>query len=158
MEDVKEIRQRLWHSLDMQYVKMLLFVSGVVFAVLLLMMFMMGIFLNAVENLLPLLISFLIVLGPIIGFCAVRTIRIFQHPESYTFCKVNLCNPKGGGIRDTIRFTVVIEDRDGNKFAADTNSIFHTHGGFLASALEDYVNKTVTAGYNEETGMVVIIG
>ena len=81
MEDIKEIRQRLWHSLDMQYVKMLLFVSGVVFAVLLLMMFMMGNFLNAAENLLPLLIPFLITLGPILGFCVVRTFRIFQHPH-----------------------------------------------------------------------------
>ena len=28
----------------------------------------------------------------------------------------------------------------------------------LAKAKEDYVNHTVTAGYNEETGQVIIIG
>ena len=128
-------------------------------AVLILLMLLMGRdFLDSAESFFALLLPFLITEGPILGFCVVRTFRIFQHPESYTFCKTNLCNPKGGNIRDTIKFTVLLEDADGDKFAADTHSIFHTHRGFLAPSLEDYVNQTVTAAYNEETGMVVVIG
>lgn len=87
-----------------------------------------------------------------------RIFNIFRHSESYHFCKTNLCNPKGGSIRDTIKFTVVLEDPDGNKFAADTHSIFHTHTSMFGLALEDYVNRTVTVGYNKETGQVVVIG
>ena len=98
------------------------------------------------------------VMGPIFGFCVIRTISLFRHVESYHFCKANLCNPKGGRVRDTIKFTVLIEDADGNKFAANTHSIFHTHTGWFAPGFEDYVNQTVTVGYNEETGQVVVIG
>jgi hypothetical protein len=85
------------------------------------------------------------------------TFNIFRHPESYHFCKTTLCNPKGGSMRDTIKFTVVIEDADGDQFAADTHSIFYTHTNMFGLGLEDYANRTVTAGYNEETGQVVII-
>ena len=159
MTDLKEIKQKLWQSLDMVNVRMWLFVSGVVSAVMILMILLMGQdFLDSAENIFELLCPLMITVGPILGFCAVRTFKIFRYPESYTFCKANLCNPKGGSIRDTIRFTVVIEDAQGDKFAADTHSIFTTHRGYLGLALEDYVNQTVTVAYNEETGMVVVIG
>lgn len=95
---------------------------------------------------------------PILIFCLWRTIQIFRQPESYHFCKTTLSNPKGGRIRDTIRFTVLLEDADGHKFIATTHSIFHTHRGSYALALEDYVNQEVTVAYNEETGQVVVIG
>ena len=95
---------------------------------------------------------------PILIFCAWRTITIFRHVESYHFCKATLCNPKGGRIRDTIRFLVVLRDADGFPFTAYTHSIFHTHRSSFGLALEDYVNQEVTVGYNKETGQVVVIG
>ena len=97
------------------------------------------------------------VLIPILGFCLWRTVSIFRCPGSYHFCRTKLCNPKGGRIRDSIRFLVVLEDADGNQFTAYTHSIFFTHRDSLGLALEDYINKEVTVGYNEETGMVVVI-
>lgn len=39
----------------------------------------------------------------------------------------------------------------------DTHSIFYARG-LVGLLLEDYVNRTVTIAYNEETGMVVVIG
>ena len=160
MKDVKEIRRQLWHSLDMAYVKMWLFVAA-------LCTLIMWVFFrltiqrdpyHTTEQVVMFWVTIAIVITPILVFCIIRTFNIFHHVESYHFCKANLCNPKGGSLRDTIKFTVLIEDADGDKFAANTHSIFHTHTGWFTPGFEDYVNQTVTVGYNEETGQVVVIG
>ena len=154
MKDVKEIRRQLWYSLDMAYVRMWLFVVAVCVAIF----WVMTLFLAPNEYEAGVTWFTLgICVGPIVILCGIRTWNIFRHPESYHFCRTKLCNPKGGSIRDTLKFTVLIEDADGNKFAADTHSIFTTHKSMFGPALEDYVNQTVTAGYNEETGQVIIL-
>ena len=160
MPDKKEIRQKLWQSLDMAYVKLWLFVA-VVCTIIMWVFFRLTIQRDAYHTLEQVVSYWLVialVMGPILVFCAIRTCNIFRHVESYHFCKTVLCNPRGGSVRDTIKFTVLIEDADGNKFAADTHSIFTTHRGYSNLALEDYVNQTVTVAYNEETGQVVVIG
>ena len=160
MKDVKEIRQKLWHSLDMAYVKMWLFVAAVC-TLIMWAFFWLTIQrhpYHSTEQVVMFWVTIAIVISPILVFCIIRTVNIFRCPGSYHFCKTVLCNPRGGSIRDTIRFTVLIEDADGDKFAADTHSIFTTHRSMFGPALEDYVNRTVTAAYNEETGQVVIIG
>ena len=160
MPDKKEIRRKLWYSLDMAYVKMWLFVAAVS-TLIMWVFFRLTIQRDpyySTEQVVMFWVTIAIAIGPILVFCAIRTINIFRHVESYHFCKTVLCNPKGGSIRDTIKFTVLIEDADGDKFAADTHSIFTTHRSFSGLGFEDYVNRTVTAGYNEETGQVVIIG
>ena len=158
MNDVKEIRRQLWYSLDMAYVKMYLFISAVCIPIIWLIARMAAGPYPTEDHALITWMLIAMSVGPILVFCAVRTVSIFRCPGSYHFCKTKLCNPKGGSVRDTIRFTVLIEDADGNKFAADTHSIFHTHRSMFGPALEDYVNQAVTAGYNEETGQVIIIG
>lgn len=160
MKDVKEIRRQLWYSLDMAYVKLYLFVAAVS-TLIMWVFFWLTIQrdpYHTTEQVVMFWVTIAIVIGPILVFCLIRTFNIFRHAESYHFCKTVLCNPKGGSIRDTIKFTVLIEDADGDKFAADTHSIFLTHTSMFGLALEDYVNRTVTAGYNEETGQVIIIG
>lgn len=160
MTNIKEIRRQLWHSLDMAYVKLYLFVCVVCTPILLLIFWLStrGYHYRSDELTVMIWVTIAIVIGPILVFCGVRTFNIFRHPESYHFCKTTLCNPKGGSIRDTIKFTVVLEDPDGDKFVADTHSIFHTHRSMFGLGFEDYVNHTVTAAYNEETGQVIIIG
>ena len=160
MPNKKEIRQKLWQSLDMAYVKLWLFIAA---ACTLIMWVFFRLTIqrdeyHTLEQIVSYWLVVAMVMGPILVFCAIRTINIFRHVESYHFCKANLCNPKGGRVRDTIKFTVLIEDADGNKFAANTHSIFNTHTGWFAPGFEDYVNQTVTVGYNEETGQVVVIG
>ena len=158
MKDIKEIRRRLWHSLDMAYVKQWLFVAAGCAPITWLILRLSTRGYHAEEQAPLIWISIAITIGPILIFCIIRTFNIFRRPESYHFCKTVLCNPKGGSLRDTIKFTVLLEDGDGDQFASDTHSIFHTHTGIFGLGLEDYVNRTVTAGYNEETGQVVIIG
>ena len=99
-----------------------------------------------------------VMVAPLLIFCTVRTIRMFRKPEGYIFCRGKLSQPHGGPLRDTIYYTVVLEDpEDGGKFFVDTHAIFNTHGSFLPS-LDDYTNATVTIAYNRETEMVVVIG
>lgn len=159
MTDKKAIREQLRNSLDMVDVWMMLFCAGLI-------ILLEGLFILIFLPSSPYEPSKWLVFGvmalvsavPFVIYSVWRTIQIFRHPESYYFCKATLSNPIGGRIRHSIRFTVVIEDADGYKFAANTHSIFQSHRGFGGLALEDYINKTVTVGYNEETGQVVVIG
>ena len=91
-------------------------------------------------------------------FALWRTIRVLRKPDAYIFCSAVLAQPHHSiWWRGTMYFTVVIEDAEGNRFPANTHDIFYTHS-ITGLSLEDYVNKTVEVGYNEETGQVVIIG
>lgn len=89
-------------------------------------------------------------------FCAFRTIRIFRKPDSYIFCQAILSQPHKHQWTRNVYFTVLLEDLDGGKFVVDTNAVFRPTA-FFPPRMEDYVNRTVTVGYNEETGVVVII-
>ncbi len=157
--DKSEIREKLKNSLDMVSVRLYLFMAGMVA----LLEGVMVLFLISGPPFGPSRwgaygLMLLVSVVPILIFCAWRTISIFRCPESYHFCKTTLCNPKGGRIRDTIRFLVLLEDAEGSKFTAYTHSIFQTHKSSFGLALEDYVNREVTVGYNEETETVVVIG
>lgn len=157
MKDVKEIRDRLRDSLEMQAVIRYLII-GMILAVFCIVLGMRELrYLETGFRVLGTAIVTAICPLPILIFSLVRIIRIFRKPESYYFCKTTLSNPKGGNLRHTIRFAVLLEDSEGKKFMADTHSIFYT-GGLIGPLLEDYVNRTVTIAYNEETGMVVVIG
>ena len=158
MKDKKEVCRELWESLDIAFVKFV-FMIMVFAAIFCLILAKLEIgHLPTVEQVVGATICFAITGGPMLIFCLWRIIQIFRCPESYHFCKTKLSSPKGGSIRDTIKFTVVVEDADGDKFVADTHSIFTTHRGFPGLALEDYINQTVTVAYNEETGILVVIG
>ena len=157
MKDVKEIRDRLRDSLEMQAVIRYLII-GMILAVFCIVLGMSELrYLETGFRVLGTAIVTAICPLPILIFSLVRIIRIFRKPESYHFCKTTLSNPKGGNLRHTIRFAVLLEDSKGKKFMADTHSIFYT-SGLIGPLLEDYVNRTVTIAYNEETGMVVVIG
>ena len=154
-----EIHEKLKNSLDMVNVHLWLFVAGMVA----LLEGVMVLFLISGPPFGPSRwgaygIMLLVSVVPILIFCAWLTISIFRCPESYHFCKAKLSNPKGGRIRDTIRFLVVLEDADGDKFTAYTHSIFHTHQSSAGPALEDYVNHEVLIAYNRTTGQIVVIG
>lgn len=101
-------------------------------------------------------VAFGIVLGPLYMYQAWVLWKIFRCAEHYKFYQTKLSQPRGGLWRDTICFTVLLEDGE-DKFVVDTRSIFLTHG-IVGPLLEDYVNQTVTVAYNEETEQVVVIG
>ena len=97
-------------------------------------------------------------IAPYLIFCTIRTVSIFRRAEHYTFCKATLSQPHGGLLRDTMYFTALVVDPDtGEKFFADTHTIFFTRGMFQP-LMEDYANTTVTLAVNRDTGMVVVIG
>lgn len=157
MTDTKQIRERLRDSLEMQAAIRYL-IMGTILTVFCIVLGMRELrHLGTEFRILGTAIVTAISALPILLFSLVRIVRIFRKPESYHFCKTTLSNPKGGNLRHTIRFAVLLEDSEGKKFMADTHSIFYTRG-LVGPLLEDYVNKTVTVGYNEETGMVVVIG
>lgn len=158
MTDIKQIRRDLWHSLDMAFVKMLLFWTAIVTTVVTVVMLLASGGMDPLER--AAVMGTILAIGvlPVLVFCAWRTFRTFQAAGSYTFYNATLSSPMGGRFRDSIRFRVVLEDADGYKFVADTHSIFSTHKEFTGLGFEDYVNRTAVIAYNEETGNVVVIG
>ncbi len=156
--DKSEIRDQLKNSLDMVSVRMYLFIVGIVVLIEGIIVLLMPQFPYEPSKWILFAVMVAVSSVPFLIFCLWRTISIFRCPESYHFCKAKLSNPKGGRVRGTIRFLMVLEDADGYKFTAYTHSIFCTHKSSAGLALEDYVNQEVTVGYNEETGEVVVIG
>ena len=157
MKDPKEIRERLRDSLETQ-VAIRYLVTALILAVFCVVLGMRELrHLGTEIRILGTAIVTAISALPILIFSLIRLTRIFWKPQSYHFCKTTLSNPKGGNLRHTIRFAVLLEDSEGKKFMADTHSIFYARG-LVGPLLEDYVNRTVTIAYNEETGMVVVIG
>jgi hypothetical protein len=95
--------------------------------------------------------------APLLGFFLWRIIQIFRKPEEYIFCRTTLSQPHAGIFRNTMNFSVLLELPDGTRRTRTTHSIFMTHG-LTVPLLEDYINREVTLGYNEETETVVVIG
>ena len=94
---------------------------------------------------------------PYLIFCTLRTLMICRRAGDYIFCRVRLTNPHAGFLRDTIAFSVLVEDpRDQEKFFVDTHAIFSTRGFGLR--MEEYNDTHVIVGYNRETHMVVVMG
>ena len=54
-------------------------------------------------------------------------------------------------------FTVLLRDEEGTVITR-THSIFAYAKSMFGPSMEEYLNETVTVGYNEETGEVVVIG
>lgn len=99
-----------------------------------------------------------VTLLPFWCFWIYRSIQIFRRVEGYRFYKCRLSSPHQRPFsKGAMYFTVVIEDENGTRFIRDTHAIFQSHG-VMDPLLEDYINQTVTIGYNRETEMVVVIG
>lgn len=89
-------------------------------------------------------------------FYVIQMIRVFRKADHYIFCQAMLCQPHNHQWTRNVYFTVMLEDLEGGKFVVDTKAMFRPTA-FFPPRMEDYVNKTVTVGYNEETGAVVVI-
>ena len=155
MNDLKEIRQELWHSLDMSHVKLMAVRAGLFAAV---ECIIVAIVMDTGEKWHVLGMLLAISILPILLYCLFRTAQIFRAAESYTFSTVQLSSPLGGKIRDTIRFRVVLKNAEGRSVVTHTRSIFYIRSGLLGPSFEDYVNQYVMVAYNEKTRNTVVIG
>ncbi|MBQ8237808.1 MAG: hypothetical protein IJZ39_06670 [Oscillospiraceae bacterium] len=153
--EIKQIRERLRRSLEMQVMWRNLIIVAVTTAVLL-VIFAIG---DEFDGFFWALAGFTtaVLIAPIAVFTAIRTYRIFRKPEAYIFCRTTPSQPHAGALRSTMYFTVLLEDPDdGSKFFVDTHSIFYSHG-IVQPLMEDYINNPLTIAYNRETEMVVVI-
>ena len=149
MYDIKTIRQQLWVSMDMDYVRRH-FITLIIVGALAWMI--NGTRLTAELSALVLAI----VAGPLVVFLLYRTWKIFHRAEGYILQEAVLNHPTAGWGRGAIRFTVTVKDSLGHNHRVDTHSIFVTYG-LLAPSLDDYVNRKVRVAYNSETGTLVVI-
>lgn len=154
MKQPSETIQKLNNSLEVHVIRRDLILSAVVlgfFSALSLLWFDQ-------ENWAVVLVIFVVATLPFFGHAIWRLIRIYSRPELYFFCKCKLSSPHQKlWTRGMMYFTVVIEDPEGGRFAADTDGIFAAYG-MVGPLMEDYLNSTVTIAYNRETEMVVVIG
>lgn len=153
-EKRKEIRRKLWNSLEMGEVKRNLLIFLIAFP--LLAWFATGRVYQPEAKLFMLGITAVLLL-PYLLFYGVRMFNILHRPEHYVFCQTTLEKPHASLNHRRFYFSVVLTDEKGKVFMADTHGIFSTRGLFSLQ-MEDYVGRTVTVGYNPTTGMVVVIG
>lgn len=157
MEAVSKIRQRLWQSLEMDVVRRNLIIYTLITGVTALMVSCQG---SPYDDgsLHAVLVGWAVIfLLPVWGFYLWRAFRIFRKAENYSFFRCKLSQPHQIFFIETMYFTVILERPDGRKIARETHAIFPCHG-LIGPLVEDYVNQTVTIGYNEKTEMVVVIG
>lgn len=81
-----------------------------------------------------------------------RVWELFWHIDRYTFTTVVLDQPHQG-YKGSMYFTVEVLNRQGQKIKRDTRNIFTQWN----PSFEEYNNRKVLVGYNEETDMVVVI-
>ena len=150
MKDISETRSRLWDSLEMHCVRRDLIITLIAMAVFLLFAWDDRFWVLA-------LVMDCVAFGPLAVFYIWRGIGIFRKPGSYRFYKTTLASFHQRFPLKAMYFTVVLEEPDGSKRMEQTHAIFACHG-IVEPLLESYVNRDVTIGLNEETGMVVVIG
>lgn len=158
MKTKSDIRYELLHSAEL----MAMFQQFILGALLLILMYPFIVISNGLRSGSYLWgaagVILAICLLPYLIFCLWRSFRIFRKCEHYRFQKAKLSQPHSGWPRGMMYFTVILENpADGGKFLADTRPIFNSHSCF-GLGLEDYINKTITIAYNEETENVVVIG
>ena len=94
---------------------------------------------------------------PTAGIWVWRIWKLFRVPEEYFFTQAKLSTfHQRMWTRGMMYFTVVIDHPEEGTVAVNTNPIFASYG-WEQPLLEDYLNRTVTVGYNRETGTVVVI-
>ena len=93
---------------------------------------------------------------PTAGIWGYRMWKLFRVPEEYFFTQAKLSTFHQKMWYRAMYFTVVIDHPEEGTLAVNTNPIFHPTG-WEQPLLEDYLNRTVTVGYNRETGMAVVI-
>lgn len=154
----KEIKEQLHNSLEVSTIRLWIkFELGLVLVVCLLH-FLTS--LNAHWEVSPWAVYALvcvIILVPTFGVHGWELRRIYRNYEAYQFYQVKLNQPHSQGWIRSMYFTVLLQDEEGTQ-VANTHSIFGTNKHQIGPIMEDYLNKTVTVGYNEETGEVVVIG
>lgn len=89
-------------------------------------------------------------------FYLLRILDIYRQIDKFIFREGLFNQPRGGMLRDTIYFTVEIQDQNGKSITVDTNGIFSSRGT-MEPTMEGYVNQTVLLAYNPETERVVVI-
>lgn len=90
---------------------------------------------------------------PLILYLLYHWLEIFLYIDSYVFREVVLDRPQVAG-RGGVKYTVSFTDRHGKQLTRETSRLFTSQ---TEPYLEDYNNKIVLIGYNEETDRVVVI-
>lgn len=154
MTEKSVIRDRLWHSVEMNHYK----TNLIIYTIFIPLFLVYAALRNNSEN--AWVIGFVIVaivMVPVYIFHGWRIFQIFRAPEEYIFCPCKLSQFHYDYLHKASSFTVVLDVPEMGRQVAETRAIFQSHG-LVGPLAEDYVNRTVTIGYNRATQTVVVIG
>ncbi len=148
--------ERLKNSVQYRYDRWQFRIIGIFCAILILPMLALlslGIGVKGAEVAVAFGIVYMLAMLCMVAYFAYHWLEIFRYMDSYIFCQVRLDQPHVAG-RSGVKFTVEFTDRHGKLQKRDTDTMFSSH---WEPYLEDYNNKIVLIGYNEETDRIVII-
>ena len=152
MKNQTENQKKIWESLEMVTLRAkatILFLCDVVFSV---------IYTAGREGELAWMLFGLlqVVFIPFLGFFLWRMWNICRKAEAYTFHRCTLSTPHFKPFIRSYYFDVLIRTEE-EAFVTETHAIFAPYG-VVPPLMHEYINKTVTVGYNPETDMIVVIG
>lgn len=154
MTEKSVIRDRLWHSVEVSHYKTVLIIYTLFIPVLFIYMTLRS---HSENAWIVSLVILGIIMVPVYLFHAWRFFQIFRCPEEYIFCPCQLSQFHYHYFLKANSFTVVLDIPGAGRQVTETRAIFQNHG-LVGPLAEDYVNKTVTIGYNRSTQTVVVIG
>lgn len=157
METTTNIRRALRDSVEFSCVlrDMLLYtVFGVVFALVIRLRFLRD-FESHFQTTIALWCG--LFLTPVWAFGILKTLGIFRRADRYRLYRCTLTEPKRRRFLGGMYFRVELSEEGKAPVFVNTHPIFRAHG-MSGPLLTEYGNRTVTIGYNEATGMVVVIG
>ena len=150
--DKKQIRRRIWDSLEVHYLRR----DMILYVVILVVFLFITCIRQDSEEIIYIMLAAIIVTAPFIGIQFYRIGRLFRKIEHYTFHKCTLERPHSIPFMRMLAFHVVINEGDDTIFA-ETHAIF-APCGMMEPLMENYTGRTVTIAYNSATDQVAVIG
>ena len=143
-----DTRTKLRNSLEVEHYRKQLTTVGILFLIFGTIILLRN---------LPSGILFGLIMIPFLIYYGYRIFRIFRSCKGYIFCQATLQEPRYHLLAKSYSFRVTLEHPAIPRCTRETQAIFLT-SGIVPPLMEDYVNQTVTVGYNPLTDTLVVIG
>lgn len=101
----------------------------------------------------------IIIIFPFVVFYIYKCIYLLKNYNKYIYIEVDLNKPRSCEYkRSRMYFEIEIPRLGESNLKKETASIFSTSSDLFAPYFDDYVNKKITIGYQEDNDYVIVIG
>lgn len=146
--ELREIKKKLWNSVDAQFHRRTLTVCAGVLAFFWAILALLWRITPGTAVLMAGMANVVVI--PLLMWRSWKLISIFRHAEQYLFFRTTLSAPKGN--RKAVAFPITVP----GGAQCWTDKIFYIRN--IQPLLSEWLDKTATVAWNRETGRVIVIG